>query len=632
MMTNHPKGASEYTDEEHNLQETSAVQQPEEISVTENTEETAEPSVDDEASFVTSEKAQSDYSSCDRSAMVEQLRQLVNTGDVDAVKDEIDAIKFHFYKKLKAEKDLERQQYIDGGGVEEDYVYEEDAQELILKAQLNRYREMRNVQREQMETEKQRHLEEKLKIIEELKELTGRSESIGENFQAFRELQNRWRATGPVPQAEVKNLWDTYHHYVEVFYDFIKINKELRDLDFKRNLEAKTVLCEKAEALLAEPSVVNAFHTLQNYHEQWHEIGPVPKDVRVEIWERFKAVSMQINKKHQDFFENLKETQKQNMLIKEAICEKVKEILQKNLTTMSQWEKSAKEIVDLQKQWNSIGFTQRKENNRIYKRFHTMCDDFFKRKREFFSHEKAEQESNLQLKEALCLQVEALKDSTEWKTATEEIIRLQKQWKETGSVPAKHRETIWKRFRAACDYFFEQKSKHYLSVDSEYEKNMQIKQDIIRRISQFVQTDNAEKDFEQLKDFQREWNETGFVPFKYKKKIQEEYRQALNQQFDALKLDKKDRNLLMYKDKLEQIATAPQSRGKIGSERERLVRKYQQLQNDLVVWENNIGFFSKSKNSASMIAGIERMIEQARTDIRELEEKIRMIDNFDNQQ
>ncbi len=567
-----------------------------------------------------------DFSEYGREAMVERLRMLVDKGAVDTIRDEVDAIKFYFYKKLKAETDQKRSEYIEKGGTEDNYVYEEDAQELILKNLLNKYRELRDIQNEQLEAEKQKNLEEKLKIIEELKELTNRTESIGETFQIFRELQNRWRTIGLVPQGEVKNLWDTYHHYVEIFYDYIKINKELRDLDFKRNLEAKMDLCEKAEKLLLAASVVNAFHTLQTYHEQWREIGPVPQEMRVEIWERFKAVSAQINKKHQEYFETLKETHKKNLEAKLALCEKVDEIAKRPMTSSSQWEKNSKEIIEIQKLWNTIGFASKRENAKLYKRFHTICDKFFNQKREYYGREKIEQENNLQLKEDLCVQAEALKDSAEWKSTTEDFIELQKKWKEIGSVPARYREPIWKRFRSACDYFFEQKAKHFSSVDSEYDNNLKAKRELIEKIKKYTHSNDAEESFEQLKEFQREWSDIGFVPIKYKKKIQEEYREVINKQFDALRLNDSERDRLRYKSKIENLVSTPHSRGKLDSERDKLMRKYQQLQSDLVVWENNIGFFSKSKNSEAMIANVQRMIEQGRAEMKELEEKIRIID------
>lgn len=564
-----------------------------------------------------------------REELVEYLRELVEQNDFDTLKNEVDAIKFQFYRKLKNENEQKRLAYVENGGAESEYVYEEDANELILKNLLNKYRELRNVQNEQLETEKQKNLEEKLQIIEELKELVNNTESIGGTFQAFRDLQSRWRSIGLVPQSEVKNLWETYHHHVEIFYDYIKINKELRDLDFKRNLEMKLELCEKAERLLLDPSVINAFHTLQAYHDQWREIGPVPQEMRVEIWERFKAASTQVNRKHQEHFENLKEAQKKNLEAKEALYAKVEEIILQPMNSMAQWEKSAKEIIEAQKFWNTIGGIPRKDNSRVYRQFHHLCDKFFNQKRDFFSKEKEDQENNLQLKEDLCVQAEAIKDSTEWKPATEEMINLQKRWKEIGSVPAKHRNSIWKRFRSACDYFFEQKNKHFSSVDSEYDKNLKAKQELIDRVRTFSHTNDAEADFEQLKEFQRQWSELGYVPIKYKKKIQEEYREAINKQFDALRLNDSERNRLRYRNKIEHMKTAPQSRNKIDSEREKLIRKYQQIQGDLVVWENNIGFFSKSKNSEAMIANVQRMIEQGRSEIREIEEKIKMIDTME---
>ncbi len=579
-----------------------------------------------------SEKEKVDYTQYERKDMVERLRNLIEKGNVDAIREEIDALKYNFYRKQKTEIDEKRAQYVENGGVEEEYTYEEDEQELILKSLLNKYREMRNVQMEQTEAEKQHNLEEKLKIIEELKELVTGTESIGETFQAFRDLQSRWRNVGLVPQGEVKNLWETYHHFVEVFYDYIKINKELRDLDFKRNLEMKLDLCEKAEKLLLDESVVNAFRSLQAYHDQWREIGPVPKEMRVEIWERFKAASVQINKKHQEFFETQKEVQQKNLEAKEALCEKVEEIAGRTMTTMAQWEKNAKEVIEIQKLWNTIGYAAKKGNIKIYKRFHTLCDSFFSQKREFFGKEKAEQDNNLQLKEDLCVQAEALKDSSEWKSTTEDMIQLQKRWKEIGNVPGKYRESIWKRFRSACDHFFERKAGHFSSVDSEYENNLKAKRELIEKIQNFVQSGNPEESFEQLKDFQRQWSELGFVPIKYKKKIQDEYREAINKQFDALKLDSGERNRLRYKNKIEHLVSNTKSRNKLDSERDRLVRKYQQLQSDLVVWENNIGFFSKSKNSEAMIANVQRMIEQGRVEMKELEEKIKMIDSIENEE
>ena len=569
-----------------------------------------------------------DFSGFTRTEMVVHFRKLLDDGEYDNIREDVDEIKSHFYRKLNSEQELKRAEFVEKGGLEENFVPEEDEQETILKSLLNRYREIRNMQNEQLEIEKQKNLEEKFQIIEELKDLAKSSESISETFQQFRGLQNRWRAIGPVPQNEVKNLWDTYHHFVELFYDYIKINKDLRDLDFKRNLEAKVDLCEKAEALLLEPSVVNAFHKLQTYHEQWREIGPAPQEMRVDIWNRFKTISSQINKKHQEHFEGLKDVQYKNRDAKEALCAKLEEILNSEMSVSIQWKNNTQEIVEIQKLWATIGHAGKKDNNKLYKRFHALCNKFFTQKRDFVEKEKEEQGNNLQLKQDLCVQAEALKDSTEWRATTDEFFQLQNKWKEIGAVPLKYRESLWKRYRKACDYFFEQKAKYYTSIDSEYDNNLKAKQAIIDKIKNFEHTKNPQDSFEQLKDLQRQWSEIGYVPMKHKKRIQDEYRDAINKQFDSLRIDDSERNRLHYKNKIETMVSTPKSRGKINSERDKLMRKFQQLQSDLVVWENNIGFFSKSKKSEAMVASVRNMIEQGKAEMKELEEKIKIIDSM----
>ena len=576
-----------------------------------------------------SEEIKMNYENFTRSQLVERFRILLDNDDIDTIRDEMEDIKLHFYQKLKTEEELLRNEYLEKGGIEDDFVFDDEL-ELTLKGLLNRYREIRSSQIEQFEAEKQNNLEEKLKIIEELKNLAKGSESISETFQQFRNLQNRWRSIGLVPQNEVKNLWDTYHHFVELFYDYIKINKDLRDLDFKRNLAAKIDLCEKAEELLLEPSDVTAFKKLQEYHEQWREIGPVTQEMRVEIWERFKAVSAQINKKHQDYFDNLRETQNKNREDKETLCDKIEEIIKRQNSTTSQLIKNAQEVIEIQKLWNTIGSANKKDNVRLLKRFNSLCDNFFTLKREITNNKKEEQINNLQLKQDLCVQAEALKDSVEWKATSEEFILLQNKWKEIGVVPTRYRESIWKRFRKACDYFFEQKTKHYSSIESEYDNNLKAKQDLIEKIKRFKHSENPQESFEQLKDFQRQWSEIGFVPFKQIKRIQDEYREVINKQFESLRLEDGEKNRLMYRNKIETIMSTTKTRGQLNSERDKLVRKYQQLQSDLTIWENNIGFFSKSKKSEAMVASVQRMIEQGKADMKKLEEKIKIIDSVEN--
>ncbi|MDR1668218.1 MAG: DUF349 domain-containing protein [Bacteroidales bacterium] len=630
-MTDELKIPHEDKDGEPNLHETNEVQNfatlsEEEIRNELLPDETVFAEENDDGEDMLTPEKMTDYSTFERSEMVEHLRKLVATGDAESIKDEVDAIKFHFDRKMKEEKNLE----IQHSEKEEGYVHEEDALELSLKKILSRYREMRNEQREKQEWEQQENLREKLNIIEELKELSANGDSIGEHFHLFRELQARWRAIGLVPQSEAKNIRETYRHCVEVFYDYMKINKELRELDFKRNLDAKIVLCEKAEALLSEPSVIKAFHTLQEYHEQWHEIGPVPKEQRASIWERFKEASTHINKNHQSYFEKLKETRKNRLIAKKNLCDRVKEIAQHPTDTLTQWKNSAEEIIEIQKQWHAVGAVAKKDNDKINRHFQSLCDHFFEQKREFVGAMKIGQEQNLRLKQELCEQMEALKDSSDWKATTEEILRMQKKWKDIGSVPAKYRESVWKRFRAACDYFFERRSKYFSPIDGQYDENLKNKKELIQKIRDFKPSEQPEKDIEQLNRFQEEWNDTGAVPFKFMKPLYKEYRQALRQQFDTLKTDQNVAAPLPRRHKSKQPAII-QTHGKTVTERERLQQRYRQLQKDLTIWENNIGFFSKNKSSKTMIAAVENMIAQGKLEIKELENKINLIDSLDHQ-
>jgi len=483
---------------------------------------------------------------------------------------------------------------------------------------------------QKQEVEKHKNLQEKYKIIDEIKELVNRNESINDTFHQFRDLQNRWRSVGVVPQANLKDLWETYHHYVEIFYDFIKINKDLRDLDLKKNLEIKIGICEKAENLLLEPSIIRAFKSLQKLHEQWRETGPVPQESKTEIWERFKNITGKINKSHQEYFENLKDSQKQNLDSKTTLCERAEELANHEINSPKDWEQCYQEMIELQKVWRSIGFAPKKDNNRIYGRFRTACDNFFVRKREYFAHNKEEQQNNLQLKTDLCIQAEDLKDSTEWKASSEDLINLQKKWKEIGPVPRKHSDQIWKRFRSACDHFFHRKSQHFNTIDSQYEDNLKLKINLIAEIESFETTDNPEENFQKLKDYQRLWSEVGFVPMKNKEEIQKKYRDAINKHFDNLKIDEGKKNLLKFKNKIENLSSKHQGGYKIELERDKYINKLKQLENDVVLWENNIGFFAKSKNAEGMIAEVKRKIEQGKEEIKLLEDKIRMIDGIES--
>lgn len=567
-----------------------------------------------------------DYSQLSREALLTELKKLISTIPVSQIGDDADIIKINFYKKHKAENEKRRKKFIEEGGKLEDFKTDEDPVEADFKELFKQYRDQKADYNRQIEAEKQENLKAKYAIIEEIKDLINRSESFNVTFQEFRELQKRWRSIGPVPQQNVKDLWDTYNHNIEKFYDYIKINKELRDLDFKKNLESKVHLCEKAEELLLEPDIVKAFHTLQELHEEWRDTGPVPLEMREEIWNRFKEITSKINRRHQDHFESLKEEQVKNLEQKALLCEQAEAISTAKIANVKEWDEQSKAILNIQKVWKTIGFAPKKDNNAIYQRFRAACDEFFKRKRDFFVNFKEEQQNNLQLKTELCLQAEALKDSTEWKKTTEDLINIQKRWKEIGPVPRKYADQLWKRFRFACDEFFNHKSAFFANIDSQYEGNLNLKKDLVNEIENYIPTDNVDENFRSLKEFQRRWTDIGFVPLKDKEEIQRRYKEAIGKHFDNLKMDDERKNLLKFRNKLDNMQQKPRGNQKIRAERERLIGKLKQLENDIVVWENNIGFFTKSKNAETMINEVQRKIDEARNRINEMEERIRLID------
>lgn len=570
-----------------------------------------------------------DYSILSREELADKLKQLIDNKSVQYIRTDVESIKLNFYKKHKADLELKRKEWVDAGGNIEEFEAPQDPMEPQIKELLKQYRSKKAAYNREFENKKQNNLEQKQAIIDEIKELVNRNESVNQTFQDFRELQQRWREIGPVPQANLNDLWETYHHHVQNFYDYVKINKELKDLDLKRNLEEKTVLCEKAEELLLEPSIIAAFRKLQKYHGQWREIGPVPNENRTEIWDRFKEVTSTINKKHQEYFEGLREEQKSNLEAKKALCESAEEISSRVVTTAKEWNKSSKEMIELQKVWKTIGFAPKKDNNKIYERFRAACDVFFSSKREYYQEAREDQQNNLQFKVDLCIQAEALKDSPEWKKATEELINLQKRWKEVGPVPRKQSDEVWKRFRAACDHFFKRKSEHFASVDSKYEDNLVAKEKLVADIVDFKATENVEENLKMIKDFQRRWAEIGFVPLKKKDELQKNYREALNRHFEDLKIDNSKKNILKFKTKIDTSQGNPRMENKLRFERDKLFNQMKQLENDITLWENNIGFFAKSKNAEQLIKDVERKIEKARTDLKVFEEKIRMIDNMD---
>ena len=463
--------------------------------------------------------------------------------------------------------------------------------------------------------ERAENLVKKQAIIEDLKALVEGQDDIKDTFPAFREIQARWRGTGPVPVQNFRNINDLYQFYVEQFYDKVQINRDMRDLDFKRNLEVKTRFCEAAEKLAESPNVVEAFRELQKLHEQWKEYGPVSKEYRESIWERFKAATAVINKKYQAHFEGLKEKQNENLAAKTALCEKVEAIVAtEEINSSADWNRLSKEIEDIQAEWRTIGFATKKENQKIYDRFRAARDKFYERKREFYSGFKDSMNENLSRKMAIIEQAEALKTSTDWKKTTDQFIALQKQWKEIGAVPRKKSELIWKRFRAACDEFFEAKEKN-AKPENNFYGNLKAKKALIEEIKAYEP--GSSDDAQALQDFQARWQEIGFVPFKEKENINQAYREAINEKFPYSGRGSRRQG--------GGIRSASPRRPL--TEKERLMQQYTRLQQDIDTYENNIGFFAASKNSAPLIQQMRHRIEESKKELRELEEKIRKIED-----
>lgn len=572
-----------------------------------------------------------DYTTYSKEELISELKSLLEKDDIIERKDQVELIKTHFYKKHNAENTEKRKEFLENGGDVAEYKIEQDPLEDELKELYKEFKSKKAKHNQEIEQQKQENLKKKYNIIDQIQKLTESKESLNQTFHDFKELQQEWREAGPVPQSEIKNLWQTYNYQIEKFYDYIKINKELRDLDFKKNLELKMGLCEKAEELLLESNIVKAFRELQKYHAQWREIGPVPHEKREELWERFKEATNKINKKHQEYFESRKKEEKNNLKAKILLCEKAEELSNVDIKSHREWEAKSKEVIELQKIWKLIGFVPKKESNKIYDRFREACDEFFNKKREFYAKTKAEQETNLQLKTELCIQAEALSDSTEWKKTTEEYIKIQKDWKTIGPVARRHSDAIWKRFRTACNKFFERKNEHFSNIDAEQDKNLELKQALIEKIKSFESIDDAEANLNALKSFQKEWTQIGYVPIKKKDEVQKAFRQAINSQFEKLNIDERKRSELKFANKLKSLQSSPKANSKMRFEREKLINQLERIRSDIQLWENNIGFFAKSKNAESLIQDVKKKISSAKRNEASIIERLKMMDNYSEQ-
>ncbi len=583
------------------------------------------PEVTAEAAAVESDNAEENAAGkLTKDEILNRLQTLVDA-PVETVRGEVESLKQAYYKIRRSEVDELKKAFIEQGGDEKDFSAPEDTKENYLKELLSSYKEKKAAYLAEEEKIKAENYAVKLQLIEQLKMLCESQDDFNKLYNEFKDIQQKWKEIKLVPEEHANELWKEYQTYSEAFYDLIKINNQFRDYDFKKNLELKTALCEAVEKLQDEKDIISAFHQLQKLHQQWREIGPVAKDLREELWSRFKAASTVINKRHQQHFENLKAKEQENLEAKTAICEQIEGIDYAALKTFKDWDEKNNEVLALQQKWRTIGFTPKKHNTKIFERFRAACDVFFTKKTEFYKAIKAEMEKNLEKKRALCEKAEALKDSTDWKGTTEKLIALQKEWKTIGQVTRRHSDSIWKRFITACDYFFDNKNKNVSSQKSEEQANLEAKKALIEKVKTMDESLETEEAISTLKEWIAEWNEIGHVPFKEKDKVYKAFHEAVDAQFDRLKVDQRDRRMKSYRNNVSEMAG--KGKGKLYSERDRLMRTYERMKNDLQTYENNIGFLSiSSKGGSGLVKEMERKIEKLKAEMELTVKKIEAID------
>ena len=569
-----------------------------------------------------------DYASMEKHELIQRLKLILDVELDNDSKERAENIKVHFYKKHNATIEELKRNFLKEGGQETDFHPEKDDQELEIKTLLQQYRDKKAEVHKSFEQKKENNLKQKLLIIEEIKQLVNGQESFEKTFHEFRVLQKKWKDYGMVPSPSVKHLWENYHHAVEQFYDYSKINRELRDLDLRKNLEAKISLCEDAEKLLEEKSAVKAFNDLQKLHEMWREVGPVDRSKREELWDRFKTISNTINRNQQSFYNGIREEQVCNLQKKTALCIKVEEIASQIVDSHQDWNEASKKVLEIQQEWRSIGFAPKKDNNSIYQRFREACDLFFNHKRDFYVEHKDKLNENIKLKVVLCEKAEEFQDSTDWKQTTNELIRIQKKWKSIGNVPRKVSNDIWNRFRKACDTFFDRKSEHFGSLDLKQAENLKLKETVIETINSFTPSEDNEENLNVVKQFQKDWSEIGHVPFKNKEQIQNDFGKAINALYDKMNMDSSNLEVQKFKLKIDSILETKKPEDKLIYERNKLYNKIKQLESDVTLWENNMGFFSLSDKSSSILKEMQEKVNQGKKNLTLLKQKIKLIDDL----
>ncbi len=571
-------------------------------------------------------ESQQDLSTLSPESLVKHLAQLL-TDDKQVKKEEVDQIKLLFYKKIKAETEEQKQVFLEGGGQEIDFLPEKNIFEDEFKSLLNEFKSKRAAVKAKLEADKEQNLLEKQHVIERMRVLIDKKDDVSSHIPEFRDLQKKWKEIGHVPHAANNDIWKEYNKLQEEFWDLVKISFELRDYDFKKNLETKIALCVEAERLSAEENVLDAFNQLQKLHDEWREIGPVARDQREELWKRFREASSVINRKHQGHFEDVRKIEEENQQQKIALCEQIESVDYSSFNSYKAWNDATTQIISLQEEWRSIGFAPRKVNKELFQRYRAACDNFFQAKADFNKSIKSQLNENLDKKRALCDQAEQLKNSTDWKETTEVFINLQKEWKTIGHVPRKYSNELWKRFIAACDYFFEQKSKNTDGKKTFELENLTKKKELIAQINALdeISEKQAPEILLKLREFIAQWNDIGHVPYRKKDEVYKEYRSAIDKIFEKLNIDASQRRLDTFKSNLKDMTA--KGGNKILRERDKLMRVYDHLKSEIATYENNIGFLtSTDKKGSGLIKEMDRKIQALKEEASLVEQKINMID------
>jgi hypothetical protein len=587
--------------------------------------------VDLEADHVAPKEEENNYGLLSKEDLVKVMQEKLDNPSKGNIRRDVEEIKLVFLEKVDALVEEKKQHFLEEGGNMEDFRPVEEPVETAMKELLYKYKGLKAEFTRQLEKSKQENLIKKQEILEGLRILMEGQENFELTFRKFKDLQKQWFSAGVVPHQNLKDLWDSYNYFVEKFNDYVSINRDLRALDLKKNMELKEQLCQRTEELDAEPNIVNAFKALQKNHTRWREIGPVSRENRDEIWDRFKLATSVINRKHQDYHSRLKESLHENLEKKVDLCEKIENIAATVYETHGAWVDKTNTVLEIQKTWKTIGYAPKRDNNAIYSRFRTTCDLFFGNKAKFYAAAYEGQKDNLQLKIDITEKAEALKESQDWKETTNALIQLQKRWKEIGPVPRRDSDKLWKRFRSACDTFFDNKTVYFKDIDSTFEENLKAKEKLIAEIEAFVITENQQGSLEVLKDFQSRFNDIGYVPAGKKEWIKEQFRLAQESILEKTDMDESQRSIFKFRYRIEGMASAPRSEMKLNFERDKLVNKLQQLRSDMNVWENNIGFFKQSDSSEETILGFQEKIDAAHLRIEVLENKIRILDDIDNE-